>query len=66
MIKQLLNLLFHVLSIAMKNVTYHLLVNLSVSDLMITCLCGPVHVIHSLVMGEQDDVLCIYKLNFLM
>ena len=36
----------------MKNVTYHLLVNLSVSDLMITCLCGPVHVIHSLVMGE--------------
>ena len=36
----------------MKNVTYHLLVNLSVSDLLITCLCGPVHVINSLVMGE--------------
>ncbi len=36
----------------MKNVTYHLLVNLSVSDLMITCLCGPIHVVVTLVLGE--------------
>ena len=35
----------------MRSVTYWLLVNLSVSDLLITCLCGPVHVIHSIVMG---------------
>ena len=37
--------------LAMRSVTYWLLVNLSVSDLLITCLCGPVHVIHSIVMG---------------
>jgi len=36
----------------MKTLTYHLLVNLSVSDLMISSLCGPVHVVVSLVMGE--------------
>ena len=35
----------------MRSVTYWLLVNLSISDLLITCLCGPVHVIHSIVMG---------------
>lgn len=36
---------------SMKNITYHLLVNLSVSDLLITCLCGPLHVINTLVLG---------------
>lgn len=39
----------------MKTVTYHLLVNLSVSDLLITCLCGPVHVINTLVLGEKEE-----------
>ncbi len=48
----------------MKNVTYHLLVNLSVSDLMITCLCGPVHVIHSLVMGERGQRSLFAKLCY--
>ena len=38
----------------MKSVTYRLLVNLSVSDLLITCLCGPVHVISSLVIGKDN------------
>ena len=38
---------------AMKTVTFHLLVNLSVSDLLITCLCGPVHVINSLAVGKK-------------
>ena len=40
----------------MTTVTYRLLVNLSISDLMITCLCGPVHVIYSLVMGKIDKL----------
>ena len=43
----------------MTTVTYRLLVNLSISDLMITCLCGPVHVIYSLVMGKIDKLIPI-------
>ncbi|XP_059097322.1 RYamide receptor-like isoform X2 [Tigriopus californicus] len=48
------NLLFCYIVISsrsMKNITYHLLVNLSVSDLLITCLCGPLQVSNTLVLG---------------
>ena len=38
----------------MSSVTYSLLVNLSVSDLLITCLCGPVHVVYSIIMGKHN------------
>ncbi|TRY80947.1 hypothetical protein TCAL_04728 [Tigriopus californicus] len=47
------NLLFCYIVISsrsMKNITYHLLVNLSVSDLLITCLCGPLQVSNTLVL----------------
>lgn len=50
----------------MSSVTYRLLVNLSVSDLLITCLCGPVHVVYSIIMGfwPFGEVVC-YAYSYL-
>ena len=42
-----INLLFS----AMTSITYKLLVNLGITDILITCICGTGHVVQSFILG---------------